>query len=98
MKVTISQVHLLNVARDEAEAAELWHAITEKNLGDWEAEWMPEQIEAIRRPQSGGSRAPALAARPTLELAREDGDHRGNVGQSGFQHCLRWCDTGDDDR
>ena len=49
MKVTISQVHLLNVALDEPEAAELWHAITEKNLGDWEAEWMPEQTEAIRR-------------------------------------------------
>ena len=26
MKVTISQVHLLSVALDEPEAAELWHA------------------------------------------------------------------------
>ena len=49
MTVAISQVHLLNVELGKPEPAELWHSITEKNLGDWEAEWMPEQTEAIRR-------------------------------------------------
>ena len=41
MTVTVSRVHLLNVERGEPEAAELWDAITEQQLADWEGEWVP---------------------------------------------------------
>ena len=42
MTATPTEVYLYNVERGEPEAAELWHAITERQLADWEAEWMPE--------------------------------------------------------
>ena len=34
MTVSVTEVHLLNVARSEPEAAELWHAITERQMAD----------------------------------------------------------------
>ena len=40
MTTTISRVHLLNMERGEPEEAELWDAITERQLADWEGEWM----------------------------------------------------------
>ena len=49
MTVTVSQVHLLNVERGEPEAAELWDAITEQQLADWEGEWVPELFKAVQR-------------------------------------------------
>ena len=53
MTVTVSGVHLFNVARGEAEVAELWDAITEEQLADWEGEWLPEQFKAIQRLRRG---------------------------------------------
>ena len=38
MSVTASPVFLLNVERGEAEAAELWDAITEQQLADCDSE------------------------------------------------------------
>jgi hypothetical protein len=49
MTVTISPVYLLDVANNTAQEAELWDAITEKHLADWEAEWMPELFKATRK-------------------------------------------------
>ena len=54
MKVTVDDIHLFNVARGEPEAAELWHAITEQQLADWEGEWMPELFKAIHRLRRSG--------------------------------------------
>ena len=54
MTVTSTEVHLLNVARDEPEAAELWHAITERQLADWEGEWVPELFKAMQRLRRAG--------------------------------------------
>ena len=48
MTAAVSEVHLLNVARGEPERAELWDAITERQLTDWEGEWMPELYNAIQ--------------------------------------------------
>ena len=42
MTAAISEVHLFNVERGEPEKAELWDAITERQLADWEGEWVPE--------------------------------------------------------
>ena len=49
MTAVVSEVHLFNVERGEPEAAELWDAITERQLADWEGEWMPELFMAIQR-------------------------------------------------
>ena len=38
MTVSISKVHLLNVERGEPEPAELWDAITEQQITDWETD------------------------------------------------------------
>lgn len=54
MTVTISPVFLLNVATGEPEPAELLDAITEKQLADWEAEWVPALFEAVQRLHRAG--------------------------------------------
>ena len=47
MTVTVTPIFLMN-ANGEPEAAELWDAITEQQLADWEAEWVPELMNTIR--------------------------------------------------
>lgn len=54
MTVTASPVFLLNVATSEDEPAELLDAITEKQLADWEAEWVPELFKAVQRLHRAG--------------------------------------------
>ena len=54
MTPAVTEVHLFNVARGEPETAELWHAITEQQLADWEGEWVPELFKAIQRLRRGG--------------------------------------------
>lgn len=49
MSVTITPVALFNAERGQPEDAELWHAITEQQLADWEAEWMPELFRALTK-------------------------------------------------
>ena len=49
MTVSVTGVHLFNVARCEPEVAELWHGITERELADWEGEWMPELFKGMQR-------------------------------------------------
>ena len=52
--VTVSIVHLFNVARGKPEPAELWDAITEQQLADWEGEWVPELLKAGQRLRRAG--------------------------------------------
>lgn len=54
MTITISPVFLFNSERGEPEAAELWDGITEKQLGDWEGEWLPELYSAVRELHRAG--------------------------------------------
>jgi hypothetical protein len=54
MTVTASPVFLLNVATNEPEAAELLDAIMEKQLADWEGEWVPELFKAVQRLHRAG--------------------------------------------
>ena len=49
MTVEISRVHLFNVGRGGSEEAELWDALTEQQLADWEGEWVPELFKAVQR-------------------------------------------------
>ena len=54
MTATATEVHLLNVRTSEAESAELWNGITEKQLADWEGEWAPELLKAMQRMRRAG--------------------------------------------
>ena len=44
---TISPIALTHVEKRELVDAELWDAITEKNLADWEAKWTPELLRLL---------------------------------------------------
>lgn len=44
---TISPIALTHVEKRELIDAELWDAITEKNLADWEAKWTPELLRLL---------------------------------------------------
>lgn len=44
----VSPVSLLRLSTKELVYAELWDAITDKNLADWEAEWRPETDKILR--------------------------------------------------
>ena len=57
MTVTISPAFLFSPESGQAEAAELWDAITEKQLADWEGEWLPELFKALQRLSRAGPRA-----------------------------------------
>ncbi|ODU67703.1 MAG: GNAT family N-acetyltransferase [Novosphingobium sp. SCN 66-18] len=54
MTAAISPIALLNATSGKPEEAELWDAITEKQLGDWEAEWIPELFKAIQKLHRAG--------------------------------------------
>jgi len=44
----ISEVYLLDNHADTIVEAELWDAITEKNLADWEADWIPHLFGLLK--------------------------------------------------
>ena len=44
----VSPVSLYRLATEELVEAELWDAITDKNLADWEAEWRPETDKLLK--------------------------------------------------
>lgn len=44
----VSPVSLFSQATEELVDAELWDAITDKNLADWEAEWKPELEKLLK--------------------------------------------------
>jgi hypothetical protein len=54
MSVAITPVALLKLEQGQPDAAELWHAITEQQLADWESEWMPELFGALQRLKRAG--------------------------------------------
>jgi GNAT superfamily N-acetyltransferase len=54
MTVIRSPIFLFNVERGVAEPAELWDAITDTQLADWEGEWMPELFKAMQKLRRAG--------------------------------------------
>jgi hypothetical protein len=48
MTITVSPIYLLNAVTSEPETAELWDGITEKQLSDWEGEWLPELFKSVQ--------------------------------------------------
>lgn len=54
MTVEISSVFLFDVASNAVVPAELLDAITERQLADWEAEWVPELFKALQKLHRAG--------------------------------------------
>lgn len=54
MTVTVSPIALFSADRNAPEDAELWDAITEQQLLDWEGEWLPELFKAVQRLKRAG--------------------------------------------
>lgn len=54
MTVEITPIALLNLESGQAEDAELWDAITEQQLTDWEGEWLPELFKSLQRLKRAG--------------------------------------------
>lgn len=52
--MTATPIYLLDVARDAPAPAELLDAITDQQLADWEAEWVPELFKAVQRLRRAG--------------------------------------------
>lgn len=49
MSITKSPKALLNVRAQKGESAELWNAITDQQIADWEALWQPSLREAVQK-------------------------------------------------
>lgn len=47
MSVTVSRAYLYDNEQGEMVEAEVWDAITETRLADWEGEWLPELFKAM---------------------------------------------------
>lgn len=58
MTITISPAFLFDVESGEAAEAELWDGITERQLADWEGEWVPELLKAVQRLHRAGVERP----------------------------------------
>ena len=97
MSVTASPVFLWNVERGEAEAAELWDAITEQQLADWEAEWIPELFKALQRLRRAGVPRQAWPQSRHWDWRKKTDRSDWNARASKLQHRLSWSDAGDDD-
>lgn len=54
MTITVSPIILFNIAQGGPEEGELWDGITEKQLIDWEGEWVPELFKAIQKLKRAG--------------------------------------------
>ena len=54
MSVDISSTYLVEVVTSQAVEAELWNAITEQQLIDWEDKWKPEVDAAVQRLKAQG--------------------------------------------
>jgi hypothetical protein len=54
MTVNVSPIFLFSPQRGQPVSAELWDAITEKQLTDWEGEWVPELFQALQRLNRAG--------------------------------------------
>jgi hypothetical protein len=54
MTATVSPIFLLNVQTGQPDAAELWDAITDHQIADWEAEWVPALLDSLQRLHRAG--------------------------------------------
>ena len=86
--MTVTVIHLFNVARGESEPAELWDAITEQQLADWEGAWVPELLQAVQRLSRAGVERKHLPQSRRWNWRKKVVALQGDVGLSGLQHRL----------
>ena len=84
MTVTASPVFLLNVATGQPVAAELMDAITEQQLADWEAEWVPELLRALQRLRRAGVERKHWPQSRHWDWRRKTEALQGMLGNPGF--------------
>lgn len=84
MTVEITEVHLLDVASGEPVAAELWDAITEEQLADWEGEWVPELFRAMQRLRRAGVERAHWPQSRHWDWRRKVGVLQGMLANPGF--------------
>lgn len=84
MTVLRSAVFLLNVERNDLDPAELWHEITEKQLSDWEGEWMPELYQAMQRLARAGVERARWPQSRHWDWRRKVETLQGMLGHPGF--------------
>ena len=88
MTVRVRQVYLGNVERGEPESAELWDAVTEQQLTDWEHAWMPELLKAIKRLERTGVERRHWPQSRHWDWRKKVEAIRGKLASPGLQHCL----------
>jgi hypothetical protein len=84
MTVTVSPVFLFNVATGKEEPADLLDAITEKQLADWEAEWVPELFKAMQRLHRAGVERAQWPQSRHWDWRRKTAAFQGMLGTPGF--------------
>jgi hypothetical protein len=84
MTVTVSPVFLLNVQTGQPEAADLLDAITEKQLTDWEAEWLPELFKAVQRLSRAGVERARWPQSRHWDWRRKTAAFQGMLANPGF--------------
>lgn len=54
MTVSKERIFLLDVRKKSPVEAELWDAITDKQLADWEKKWLPETMKGLKASKAAG--------------------------------------------
>lgn len=84
MTVTVTPIALFNVELAEPEDAELWDAITEYQLTDWEGEWLPELFKALQRLKRAGVERRHWPQSRHWDWRRKTEAIRGMLAHTGF--------------
>ncbi len=84
MTITKSPIFLLDVAQSSAASAELWDAITESQLTDWEGEWLPELFKALQRLRRTGVNRRFWPQSRHWDWRRKTAALQGMLGNPGF--------------
>ena len=94
MTVTKSPIFLLDVAQGQAESAELWDAITEEQLADWEGEWIPELFKAVQKLRRAGVERRHWPQSLHWDWRRKASALQGMLGNPGFSIVCRGVTQG----
>ncbi len=84
MTAEVTEIHLLDVSSGEPVAAELWDAITEEQLTDWEGEWLPELFRAMQRLKRAGVERAHWPQSRHWNWRRKTAALQGMLASSGF--------------
>lgn len=84
MTVIMTPIALLNVESGQAEDAELWDAITEQQLADWEGEWLPELFKSVQKMKRAGVERELWPQSRHWDWRRKTASLQGMLARQGF--------------